>query len=474
MKWQTYFLLLVALFFFNGEAKAEEFIVTNEQELQMALETAVENDVVSIKKGLYQGNFTIKQPITIKGEDGATIKGPDKGNGITITADDVTIENLQIEGSGSQNAGIHINGNRSIIKNNKLYNVFHGIVLKNSYGHQIDQNMITSYIDKNIHKGHGIYLVEAPYSNITRNVINDTNDGIYLSYSNLCEISNNNILKTRYGIHTMDAEDVVIAQNQVSHNRNGLMVMQSKRLFITGNTLYSNKTIDGAGIFLFDTFDSTISKNIIKKNNKGIYLENGLRNDISFNQFDENDKGMELGKDSNDNQIYLNNFFNNNQQVITDKENENQFSIDGYGNYWDDQYHLNLGRNESTNGSDSMLNPIQLQQYSEVETNAFAYKSGDVFYHLTTNEPYLQIFSGSPAVRLWNAIEQFVPIPSKQFIVDEYPIQKPIVLKSNIQNQDVKVQHQSEVTMEKGGLFLVFMAISFLTLWMTRRMKNDA
>ncbi|HHY73628.1 MAG TPA: nitrous oxidase accessory protein NosD [Bacillus bacterium] len=479
MKWQTYFLLLLAIFFFSSPASAEEFIVNNEHQLQTVLETAVEHDTVTIKEGIYKGNFTVNMPMTIKGEEGATIIGPNKGDVITVNADDVTIENLQIEGSGSQNAGIHVNGNRSVLKNNKLYNVFHGIVVKKSYGHQIEHNAITSYLDKNLHKGHGIYLIEAPHSIIGNNTIFNTNDGIYLSYSNSSEISRNIVSKTRYGIHTMDSVDVVIYQNEATQNRNGLMIMQSKRVLIKENYLYANTTVEGAGIFLFDTFDSTILTNIIKKNNKGIYFENGIRNTITFNEFDENDKGMEIGKDSDENQIYLNNFLNNNEQIITDKKNENVFSRDGFGNYWDDQYHLKMDRNEPTiYASVCTSNPAQLQQYNRDETNAYAYKSGDVFYHLTTSQPYLQLFSGSPAVRLWNTIEQFVPIPSKQFIVDEYPIQMPVVIEPEFEKMNTNEQNLSEVNsavnVKKGGFFLSFMSLSFLILWMTRRMKNDA
>lgn len=474
MKWQTFFLLIIAIFFFSDKASAEDIIVTNENELQTALESATKNDVVTIKKGIYNGNFTVKTPmVTVKGEEGATLKGPNKGNVLSITGDDVTIENLQIEGSGSQNSGIYVTGNRSIIKHNKLYNVFHGIEVKKSYGHQIEDNVITSYINPKLYKGFGIYFVEAPYSFIRNNIIYHTNDGIYLSYSNLCEINGNIVTKARYGIHTMDSTDVVISRNKVSQSRNGLMLMQCYRLSVKENILYENTMVEGAGIFLFDTFDSIIATNIIKKNNQGMYLENGIRNDISFNEITDNDKGMEIGKDSNENKIYLNNFLSNNQQVITDKKNNNLFSVEGYGNYWDDQHHLQLDRKEPTiYASVCTSNPDKLPQYNRKETNAYAYKSGDVFYHLTTNEPYLQIFAGSPAVRLWNTIEQFVPIPSKQFIVDQYPIQQPVVIDLNADNKELKENHLTTVDMKKSGLYFGFIFISFVTLWMVRRMKN--
>ncbi|WP_374723974.1 right-handed parallel beta-helix repeat-containing protein [Calidifontibacillus erzurumensis] len=465
---KTFFLFLISLFFLNGIGHAEEMTVSNEKELQMALENLSDHDVIVMKEGIYKGTLTIDKSITIKGETGATLVGPNQGNVITINADDVTIENLQIEGSGSQNAGIHVNGNRSVIKNNKLYNVFHGIVLKNSYGHQIEGNVITSFQDEKFHKGHGVYLIEAPQTIVSNNYIYQSNDGIYLSYSNLCLLTGNQIIKTRYGIHLMDSEDVGITQNQLINNRNGLMIMQSLRLTIKENLLYENKTLEGAGLFLFDTFDSTISANIFKKNNKGIYFENGKRNEISFNEFIENDKGIELGKTSENNQIYLNNFFNNIQQVITDQDNVNSFNRDGYGNYWDDQTHIDLGL-----GNDSLNGTSEPEDRFLIETVAYAYKSGDVFYHLTADEPYLQIFSGSPAVRLWNAIEQFTAIPSKQFIIDEHPLQEPIVIERSQILEGNGSMHE-EMDFVDGCLFAGFLSISFFTLWKLRRTKHES
>lgn len=400
--------IVIAVIYGGTEAEAKEMTVTETDDLQAILDQAQDKDIINIEPGIYEGNFIVNTSVTIIGKKGAAIKGTGEGDVITVNADEVRIENLEIERGGSQNAGIYLRSDRNIIKNNKLFNVFHGVVVREGYGNSITGNVITSFKDMP-NKGFGIYLIEAPNSRVTNNYLYDTNDGIYISFSDLCEIAHNHIEKARYGIHTMDSKEVVIAENSVSNSRNGLMIMQSYNLQIKKNYLYANTTLTGVGIFLFDTFNSNIQANIIKKNNKGIFLENAIENLIEFNLIESNEKGIEAGKNSNGNQINLNNFISNNQQVISNEKNENEYSFDEFGNYWDNQRSLVVSRDD--------------------DTNDYAFKSGDVFYHLTAKDAYLQIFTGSPAVGLWNTIEQFVPVASDKFVVDEHPLAKPAAIK---------------------------------------------
>ncbi|MFE8697500.1 NosD domain-containing protein [Cytobacillus sp. FJAT-53684] len=396
--------LVLFLVVFTGKAYGEERTVTNSEELQEALASNEELTVIQLKRGEYAGTFTINHPVHLIGEEGVVLLGPESGNVLTIEADDVTVEGLQIEGSGSQNAGIYVKGNRASIHQTILKNVFHGIYAKDSYGHRIENNVITSFNEDHKHNGFGIYLVKAPNSIVNHNFIYDTQDGIYVSYSNYCEVRSNQMIRTRYGVHTMDSKTVLIAQNEVRESVNGMMIMQSNEISIIENVFYLNTKIDGAGIFIFDTFDSKISSNIMKANFKGIVIENAKRNTFEFNTFLGNNVGMELGSTSDDNTIYLNNFYHNTRQIISDKDNKNLFSRDNYGNYFDDHGSLNLNNDDLVD---------------------FAYKSGDVFYNMTSEEPYLNIFYQSPAVELWNKIEQYTPMPTQSFVIDEVPLVKP-------------------------------------------------
>lgn len=437
--------LLLILFWviFVGKGYCKEITVTTDKEFNNALLNRGDLSVIKLKAGEYFGNFTITFPVHIIGEEGTKFIGPNKGHVLTIEADDVIIEGVHFEGSGSQNAGIYVNGNRSYIHDNRINNVFHGIYARDSYGHRFEANVITSFQEQ-AHKGYGIYLVNSPNTIAYQNNIHDTQDGIYVSYSDFCEVRDNQMIRARYGVHTMDSRNILIAQNRVRESVNGMMIMQSYEVYIIENFFYLNTKIDGAGIFIYDSFDSKISSNIIMNNMKGILMENAQRNIIQFNTFLENNIGLEIRKNSSENIISLNNFFHNSQQIITNPENKNLFHKDNYGNYFDDHQSLNL------NG-DKIVD--------------FAYKSGDVFFNMMSNEPYLQIFFKSPAVELWNMIEQLTPIPSADFVVDEFPLVNPAPVKmSPVLKEESRVDKNDIHSLQVFHYFLILFGSAFVLL----------
>ncbi|MFG6114657.1 nitrous oxide reductase family maturation protein NosD [Halobacillus sp. MO56] len=396
-------LLFFSLWFVPSVVYADTIKVSEGEDLQAIMDGAEPGDEILLEKGVYSGPFVIRESIILQGEKGAKIAGTEKGFVLKVTADDVTVEGLIIEKSGSQNAGISVAGNRVHIKRNTIGNVFNGVEVKEAYAPIIENNIISSYTDDR-HKGFGIYLVDSPHAQVTGNQLSHLQDGVYVSFSNLCQVTGNSIRKARYGVHAMDSTSVVINDNEVFESRNGLMIMQSYEVRIKGNDLHDNTLLDGAGIFMFDTFSSQIKNNRIVDNRKGIYLENAIGNDISFNKIAGNHLGLDVGEASKDNRIFLNNFLSNNKQVVTTIESENDFFVSEHGNYWDNQRHITLDGDNQVD---------------------FAYKSGDAFHHMIAEEPLLQAFSGSPAIQMWNAIEQFTPIPSDTFITDPYPLAEP-------------------------------------------------
>lgn len=422
-----------------GKASAQEFSAASSKELREALSDPSVS-VIKIQTGIYEGNFSIERKVHIIGDKGTRFIGSENGHVLTISGDDVIVENLEVEGSGSQNAGIYVTGDRAYLQHIALRNVFHGIYARNSYGHRFENNLITSFQSKNRHKGFGIYLVEAPNTSVKNNYFFHTQDGVYVSYSDFCEVSGNIMSKARYGVHTMDSRNILIADNRVTESINGLMIMQSYEVFILENYFYKNTENEGAGIFMYDTFDSKIASNIVRGNFRGMILENAQRNRLKFNQIQENDTGLVMGKNSNDNIIYLNNFSGNTKQIISEKDNRNLFSKDTYGNYFDDHQLLNLDQDHKVD---------------------FAYKSGDVFYQMADEEPLLQIFYQSPAVELWNMIEQYTPILSDAFIMDESPLAEPAPVKQ----KELKSEKRNARPSREPSLILFYFLITLTSLF---------
>lgn len=383
---------------------ADTIHVSVKDDVQSVLDNATSGDAIYLEEGIYQGPFIINETVAIKGEKGVRVVGDSQGFVLKVMADDTTVEGLTIEQSGSQNPGIAIKGDRVQVKGNIIKDVFNGIEVKDAYGAVIESNIIRSYTDDR-HKGFGVYIVESPHAVVKGNDLSHLQDGVYVSFSDLCQVTGNTIQKARYGVHTMDSTSVVINDNEVFDSRNGLMIMQSYEVRIKGNHLHDNTLLDGAGIFIFDTFDSQVKNNRIVANRRGLYLENAIANDLSFNEISGNHLGLEAGEASKGNTIYLNNFIANNQQVAAAVDSENDFYLSGYGNYWDDQRHVN---------------------FDDSPVVEFAYKSGDAFHHMIAEEPLLQAFAGSPAIEMWNTVEHFTPIPSDTFITDPYPLSEPV------------------------------------------------
>src|SRR5690625_458971 len=437
-----------------GFAKAEEVLVTDEESLKNALEEAQDGDVLILEAGEYHGNFTIDTSIELRGEEGAHIKGLDTGYPVLIEADDVVVENLQVEGGGTEAAGNFSRGDRNEIKNNKIRNVFHGVLVREGYANIITGNNISSWDELTGSKryGYGIYVIEGDGAVIAGNQTYDTQDGAWVSHSSLAQITQNRFINARYGVHTMYATDIAITHNEVRGSYNGGMIMQSENITIKNNYFHLNTTSDGSGIFGYDLFDSSISDNIIKGNSKGIMLSYAQRNRIHNNEITENVRVLELGEGATNNWIYLNNFKKNTQQVITVPDNENDFNIDEIGNYWDDQ---------------------QIVDLQENGTNDFAYKSGDVFYQMIERDPFLQVFFESPTIRLWNTIEQYTHLPSNTHVIDEYSLTEPVEV---VQQIEVYTPHEEQMAFAHPAalmsIFVSVIAVSSITIYLTRRRTN--
>lgn len=454
--WVKIGLVYSMLFFIlPGIVLANESVthVSDGDSLYQALEEAEDGEVILLEDGDYHGNFTIQSSIELRGKgENAFIQGLDTGYPITIEADDVTIKNLNIQGGATDAAGIFSRGDRNQIIDNRISNVFHGVLVREGYGNIITGNVISSWDELvgSMRYGYGIYIIEGDGAIVTGNQTYDTQDGVWISHSSLAQVSNNRFINARYGIHTMYADNIAITHNEVRGSHNGGMIMQSENIVIKHNYFHLNTTSDGSGIFGYDLFDSLITENIIKGNARGIRLGYAQRNEIYRNEITENVRGVELGKGALNNTFYLNNLTKNTQQVVTNPENENNFNYQDVGNYWDDQEILDL----EADG-----------------TNDFAYKSGDVFYQMIEKEPFFQIFFDSPTVRLWNTIEQYTHIPSDTHVIDAYSLAEPVDIEQQVEVFSQGKQMGLNQPVKLISLFLAVTAISIVTLYLTRRRK---
>lgn len=364
--------------------------------ISAAIENASAGCRIFVYNGTYYENITIDKKLDLFGEDRSItiINGNGYDNVVVVNASNVNISHFTIKNGGTtiDDSIIRVNYRNSIITDNIISHGYHGIILNNSDGHLIYDNIIR------YNTGDGVRLNQSDNNvNISYNTITLNNNGIYLYSSDGNKIFNNDIQNNdASGIvlnNTCD-NNYLVSNNASDNNIRGIFLNDfSNYSTISSNNIYSNNdsgivlenssinTINNCNIVCGNTNYGTMiigSNNIVQnntfsRNNKdGIYLTADDNNTVSSNTINNNTlSGIRLYNSTDDyiydNEIYgnagygayldfftlrnlvSNNYFHNNGQNAMDKSiNRNRWNMTltsttnivggSYksGNYWDD------------------------------------------------------------------------------------------------------------------------------------------
>jgi parallel beta-helix repeat protein len=334
--------------------------ITHFNQIQQGINAAPLNGIVFVYSGNYYENIVIDKPLKVLGENRDTtyIEGDSTGDVISISAENVNIFGFTIKKSGDSDnsAGIYLNSNKSVIKDNVILDNYFGIFLFNSDENEISDN----YIQSNSHSGikldylcknnsiknndiwlnvlNGLTVNDSCNNNtIEDNTIRYNEIGVYIQYSDGNTILSNTIHNNTYDGIYMAGNNTEILYNNLEHNTWGFsMVLSSNNNFSENNII--NNTY---GIYVIYVENNLFSKNLVKDNSYGISFSDSTNNNIIMeNDFINNKQYGIIGEgffgDCFDNKIYHNNFYNNNKSAYDD------FTTlwdDGYpsgGNYWSD------------------------------------------------------------------------------------------------------------------------------------------
>lgn len=296
-------------------------------------------------------------------------------SGLGTLSSPYIIENVTINGGGSNNCISILNSNVYFIINNctlfnsggtwhsggiKLENVNNGKIIKNNcsfnengiYLNSSNNNTLSENIANN-NTVNGIFLYEqCNYTKIIGNTANFNaedpipGDGIYIekSYNNL--IYNNNVsfnagrgmdLRTMYnskivnntaigngdypfvgeGITLQSSENITVSSNKVQGNGHGITIYNDKNCIIFNNTAISNKN---TGLNVERVINVTITRNNVSHSSTGIYLIGNYvyecyNNTVSENQVKDNNMGICL-KGVNNSFVMENSIINNNYGIL--------------------------------------------------------------------------------------------------------------------------------------------------------------
>ena len=394
--------------------------------LQEQIDAAVPNESIRIESGLHAGPIKIAKPLTLIGEPGAEIRGNGNGCVITIAADDVTLRNLRVTGSGlrltDDAAAVFVTGNRATIIDCTIADSLHGIYLKKISGAQILHNRIEGKttlaasnepIEKGLgtssencdtalvanRRGNGIHQWNCEGNLIRGNEISDTRDGIYFSFTNNCRVEDNLIHHVRYGLHYMYSDGNVFEHNTFTENAAGGAIMFSKNLTVRDNRFVNNRGHRAYGLIIQSSDYSTIERNEITENAVGLSFNQCNGNRIVGNRVAQNYIGLRVGSNSDDNRFTENIFTRNLHPVETggDDVSGAHWVVNGVGNFWDGALELDLDRDG---------------------INDLPHRESDLLGILRRDFPAIAFLSESPALKLLRFAHERAALPGANTIED--------------------------------------------------------
>ena len=306
-------------------------------------------DTITVPAGTYVGQLNVEKPVVLQGEGMPVIDGDAIGDVVTITAEDVTFRGFVVQNSGLavslEPTGILLNGDRATLEGNVVRDVLYGVYLKESQGHTVRNNTISSLVERDAQlRGHGLYLWNTLHNVVEDNVIHGTKDGIFLGFTYYTEVNRNHVWDVRFGVHYMYADDNSLRDNVFTESVAGAAIMYSRRVMLEGNEFADNsEQALGFGILFKDVDDVTVRGNLIHHNRLGLVMEGAPHQPHSFVRIEDNliahnQAALELSS-TTDAEFTGNSFIGNLQQVIVvgrDVSDKNTWAIDGRGNYWDD------------------------------------------------------------------------------------------------------------------------------------------
>ncbi len=374
-----------------------------------AIKQAQDFDTILIKKGTYKEmNIIIDKPLTVLGENYPVIDGELKGEIITITSDNVTVDGLYIINVGTSYtedyAAIRVVKSKNfVIQNLVLEKLFFGIFLEKSSDGKVYHNNIVGDAVEEYNSGNGIQLWYCKNIEIDQNIVTQVRDGIYLEFSDFCTITNNQSkFNIRYGLHFMFSNDDIYENNNFEKNGAGVAVMFSKRIKMYDNIFKDNWGSASYGILLKEINDSEIIGNKFETNTIGINIEGSNRVIYKNNNFIRNGWAIKFRG-----ACYTNNFINNNflynsfDLAYNSKLNDNTFD----NNFWSNYAGYDLDKNGI---GDVPYRPVKL------------------FSYIVNRTPETIILLRSLFIDIIDFSEKVSPVFTPDNLLDNYPQMKTI------------------------------------------------
>lgn len=393
-----------------ASADAAEIRVAPGQALAPLIAAAAPGAVLRLAPGQHAGPLMIDQPLALLGEPGAVLTGSGAGSVVTVEADDVRVEGLEIRGSGDDLPAmdsailVRAGARRVIVRGNRLEGNLFGVYLHGTPDARVEGNTIVGRRDARMaDAGNGVTLWNAPGSRVVGNTVRYGRDGIYVRTSRDNTFADNRFADLRFAIHYMYTLDSRIVGNHSRGNHVGLAIMFSTGLEIRGNVSDDDRD---HGLLLNATNDSRITGNVVRHSRgKCVFVYNANHNRLAENWFEGCPIGIHFTAGSEGNVVTGNAFVANRVQVKYVGTRFIDWAADGRGNYWSDNPAFDL------DGDGIADRP---------------YRPNDVMDEVYWTLPQAKLLASSPAVQMVRWAQARFPALYPGGVFDSAPLMRPV------------------------------------------------
>ncbi|MGR3462138.1 MAG: nitrous oxide reductase family maturation protein NosD [Roseovarius sp.] len=378
--------------------------------LAEAIENAGAGETLRLGPGRHRGGMEIDKPLTLDCAPGARIDGGGQGSTLTVTAPDVAITGCTITGSGSDHeeidSGIRLleGAVRARVSGNRLTGNLYGVDIHGARDALVSGNVIEGRQDRRMNeRGNGVYVWNAPGSDVVGNDIRWGRDGIFVNTSRANRFVGNRFRDLRFAVHYMYANGSEVRDNLSIGNDLGFAVMYSR-----GVKIIDNVSVNDAehGMMLNYTNGSEVRGNLVLNGgNKCLFIYNAHKNEITGNRFERCDIGVHFTAGSERNRITGNAFVGNRTQVKYVGSTWVDWSEGGRGNYWSDFAGYDLDGDGIADAP---------------------YRPNDSMDHILWTQPAAKLLLGAPAVQLVKWAQSAFPALLPGGVVDRAPLMRPV------------------------------------------------
>ncbi|WP_241434280.1 NosD domain-containing protein [Natronorubrum tibetense] len=392
--------------------------------VQEALEEAPDNTTIVIPEGTYEETLEIERPVTLAGNGNVTLRGDGNGSVVTVTADRVAIEGVDIDGVGNVTRGgdelpVDIDdeewdaafvqnyagtdagvaaytADELLVQDVDIDTPASGIIAYDSTD-AVVRNVTVFGPDDPTNGLAGVLAFQSS-AVVENSTIHGTPNGVYLYRSPTTVVRSNTLAGNQLGIHLMHTDDTLLADNELRDQHNtGLYIMTGpERNAVVGNSFHDapvGLNVGGTNTYVADNFVEGAEIGMRIGTTSSIYEGNVIAG---------NDMGVRVTATLPTNQVTGNDFVGNDEHAIAGTGSLRIWSDGNTGNYW--QGGAGVADGNRSDRSYTPTNPIDSQ------------------LHVTDGTPTLV---RAPALKALAGLEGSVPGMRTGSIVDQAPACEP-------------------------------------------------